>query len=213
MLYVGIDPSFSKTGVCYFDQEAKTITFNAISPDGTNDSYKAALDRSGQIVLEVLRQLSTHENATCIIEEPLMSSFKASRLGILSGVVVWSLAFMPNIKYIWSVTPTYIARTNANIVKGQGINKKQASLFVALSILDYLGQEGYKIDILNNKYNKDGSMKARKLSHDEAEALILTLLLMLETGVLEDKIIAKMYEVNKNFLKRQTITLLKGEVK
>jgi hypothetical protein len=212
MIYVGLDPSFTKTGICYFNEEAKTITFNAISPDGTNDSYKAALDRSGYIVLEVLKQLDMHKDATFIIEEPLMSSFKASRLGILSGVIVWSLAFMPSIKYIWSVTPTYIARTNRNIVKVQGINKKQASIFVAGQVLEYVKELGYTVNILNNKYNKDGSVKARKLSHDEAEAFILTLLLLTETGVINKDILAKMYEVNKEFLKRQKITLLKGEV-
>ena len=95
------------------------------------------------------------EDVTAIVEEPLMSSFKASRLGILSGVVVWSLAFMPNIKKLYSVTPTYIARTNANIAKSQKLTKKQASLWVALEILDYMVSKGWQVTILNNKYNKD----------------------------------------------------------
>ena len=54
-------------------------------------------------------------------------------------------------------------------------------------------------------------MKARKLSHDEAEALILTLLLMTETKAIEAGLIAEMVKINKKFLNGQTITLLKGE--
>lgn len=211
MIYLGLDPSFSKTGVCYLNNISKTIIFNAVSPPGTNESYKDALNRAGYIALETLKGLGMTEDVTAIVEEPLMSSFKASRLGILSGVVVWSLAFMPNIKKLYSVTPTYIARTNANIAKSQKLTKKQASLWVALEILDYMVSKGWQVTILNNKYNKDGSMKARKLSHDEAEALILTLLLMTETKAIEAGLIAEMVKINKKFLNGQTITLLKGE--
>jgi hypothetical protein len=213
MIYAGIDPSFTKTGVCYLDTKAKTITFNAISPAGINENYKATLDRAGLIVLGILKSLDMKQNSVFITEEPLLTSIKASRLGILSGVITWSLAFMPSIKQIYSVTPTYISSTNSKIAKKHNLNKKQASMFVASQILEYLeSKHGYEIKILNDKYNKDGTVKARKLSHDESEAFILTLLLMLETNALEDDVMQKMYDVNEKFRKKQHISLLKGEL-
>jgi hypothetical protein len=211
MVYLGIDPSFSKTGVCYFDDEEKTILFKAISPDGTNDSYKKALDRSGYIALHILNSINMKKEVYAIIEEPLMSTFKASRLGILSGVLVWSLAFMPSIKKIYSLTPTYISRTNKDIIKKLTINKKQASIHVVSAILEFLQTEGYQVTIINDKVNKDGSMKARRLSHDEAESFILTLTLLIKRKVFNDEIINKIYEINPGLTLKANIILLKGE--
>lgn len=211
MIYIGVDPSFTKTGVCYLNTRTKEIVFNAISPPGTNDTYKDTLDRSGLVAIGVLKNIDMMRDAVAIIEEPLVSSIKASSLGILSGIVAWSLAFMPSIKRVYSVSPTYISSMNRKIAKSNSLNKKQASLYIVSALLELFSDYGYRIRILNDKYNKDGTMKARKLSHDEAEAFMLTLLLMLETNALEDEIRSKLSSINKEYAKKQTITKLKGE--
>lgn len=213
MVYVGIDPSFTKTGVCYVDTQDKTVTFNAISPPGTNTNYKKSLDRSGYIVVSLIKELDMKKDTYAVMEEPLMSTYKASRLGILSGIVAWTLAFMPNIKKIYSITPTYIARTNKDLVKFQGFKKKQASQHVALGMLDILQKEGWTFKILNDKYNKDGTMKNRKLSHDEAEAFILTFKLLQKMRALDASLIKKLLGVNTGLNTAVTLNLIKGEFK
>lgn len=210
MIYFGVDPSFTKTGVCYIDVEQKKIVFNAISPPGTNESYQKALQRSGHIALALVQELDLAKPSYGIIEEPLMSTFKASRLGILSGIVVWTLAFMPSIKKIYSLTPSYISRTNKEVIKSQGINKKQASIHVVLGMLEVLKEEGYEIKIINDKYNKDGSEKVRRLSHDEAEAFILTFTLLQKLRALEPELIEKLIQINIGLRLKANLTLLKG---
>jgi len=213
MIYVGVDPSFTKTGVCYFDTETKHVILNAIQAPGTNKTYKDAISRSGYIALNILKPIDAAKDVYVLIEEPLMSTFKASRLGILSGVVVWTLAFMPFIKKIYSITPTYIARTNKELAKKEGLNKKRASQFVASAMIDVLKKHGYTFEVINDKYNKDGSVKARKVSHDESEALILTFTMLLKRNAIEADILAEMLNINPGLeLKAQHI-LIKGEVK
>lgn len=213
MVYVGIDPSFTKTGVCYVDTDEKTVTFNAISPPGTNTNYKKSLDRSGHIVVTLIKELDMKKDTYAVLEEPLMSTYKASRLGILSGIVSWTLAFMPNIKKIYSITPTYIARTNKELAKREGLKKKQASQHVALGMLDILQKEGWTFKILNDKYLKDGTMKQRKLSHDEAEAFILTLKLLEKMKALDASLLDKLLTVNTGLTLPVTLNLIKGEFK
>lgn len=213
MVYVGIDPSFTKTGVCYIDTEEKTVTFNAISPPGTNTNYKKSLDRSGHIVVTLIKELDMKKETYAVLEEPLMSTYKASRLGILSGIVAWTLAFMPNIKKIYSITPTYIARTNKDLVKNEGFKKKQASQHVVLGMLDVLQKEGWTFKILNDKYKKDGTMKDRKLSHDEAEAFILTFKLLQKMRAIDAALIKKLLRVNSGLTLPVTLNLIKGDFK
>jgi len=213
MVYVGIDPSFTKTGVCYIDTEEKKITFNAISPPGTNTNYKKSLDRSGYIVVNIVRELNMKKNVYAVLEEPLMSTFKASRLGILSGIVAWTLAFMPNIKKIYSITPTYIARTNRELAKNRNLNKKQASQEVVLEMLDVLQRNGWTFNIINDKYNKDGTTKIRKLSHDEAEAFILTFKLLQKMKAIEESLIDELLSINEGLNIPVTLNLIKGEFK
>lgn len=213
MIYVGVDPSFTKTGVCYFDTETKHIMLNAIQAPGTNKTYKDAINRSGYVALNIIKPIDASKDVYVLIEEPLMSTFKASRLGILSGVVVWTLAFMPFIKKVYSITPTYIARTNKELAKQEGLNKKKASQFVALGMLEVLQKHGYTFEVMNNKYNKDGSVKARKISHDESEALILTFTMLLRRKALEANILTELLNVNPGLKLKAQHILIKGEVK
>jgi hypothetical protein len=213
MIYIGIDPSFTNTGVCYFDPDNKKIKFVGFKPKGTNDSYKDTLDRSAKVALTILKQSDLTEDTTVIIEEPLMKSMKASSLGILSGVVIWTLAFMPNIVNIYSINPRYISSVNSDIRKSLKMSKKDASRHVASEILSYLKEElDYSVEIYNDKTNKDGSTRQRVLSHDEAEAFIFVISLLIDLKFFNNQQLKKIVLTNKKLLGRKNITLIKGEL-
>ena len=213
MIYLGIDPSFTKTGVCILDTETKHIKFVAISPPGTNVNYKATLDRSAHVALNTIRHLDMKKDVRVVIEEPLVVSMMASRLGILSAIVVWSLAFIPSIKKMYSVVPNYVSNLNRKLAKELGLNKKKASQYTAAKALEYFEKEfGYTFEIHNDKVNKDGSMKSRVLSHDEAESFLILITLLRYDGLLNESHILQLCKINKKFKRIQEIHQFKGEI-
>jgi hypothetical protein len=210
MLYVGIDPSFTKTGTCYLDTDKKTILFNAISPDGKNEDYIKTIERASYVSLEIIKRLSIRGQVKVILEEPLAMSMKASRLGILSGLLGLSLLLVPSIERIYTISPSYIARLNNPIAKRKGLSKKVASQYVVEKILSYMQESmGYKVIIHNDKLNKDGSQKKRKLSHDEAESFILLLRMLDEENFIDKDFKKELVSINRNFNKEQKLNLLK----
>jgi hypothetical protein len=210
MLYVGIDPSFTKTGTCYLDTDKKTILFNAISPDGKNEDYIKTIERASYVSLEIIKRLSIRGQVKVILEEPLAMSMKASRLGILSGLLGLSLLLVPSIERIYTISPSYIARLNNPIAKRKGLSKKVASQYVVEKILSYMQESmGYEIIIHNDKLNKDGSQKKRKLSHDEAESFILLLRMLDEENFIDKDFKKELVSINRNFNKEQKLNLLK----
>lgn len=213
MQYIGIDPSFSSTGVAYLDTDKKQIRLLRIQPEGTNVTYKDALVRSTLIALSVLSNIGDTLEAKLIIEEPLMTSLKASRLGLLSGVLAISLATIPLITEMYSVNPNYISSLNKAVIERKGLDKKKASSFVATEILSYLESLGFSVVIMSTKSTKTGKPKPRKMSHDEAEALILVIALLKKEGLIDNKFMMKLLSINKGFLKEANILQFKGEQK
>lgn len=214
MVYVGIDPSFTKTGVCILDTDLKQIKFAAISPPGTNSTYKLTLDRSAYVSLNVIRHFELRKQHAIIIEEPLLSSLKASSMGVLSGVLAWSLAFMPSIGNMYSITPQYISWLNGPIAKKERISKKNASRIVGHKVLDYLVEEkGYSVIVYNDKLDKDGEMKKRVISHDECEALLLLTALLRKEGFMSKEDMDQLYKININFRKTPKAYMFKGNLK
>lgn len=212
MIYVGIDPSFTKTGVCYLDTDSKKIKFVAVCPNGKNIDYKHTLDRSAFVAVSIIRHLDLNKDSIIILEEPLLSSMKASSLGILSGVVAWSLSFIPSVKTLFSIKPTYISRLNRPIAKKLSLTKKAASQHVASKVLEYLvASKGYEIELYTTIINKDGSLRKRNLSHDEAEAFLLLIALLQNRGFFNKEDMSKLADINSNFKKPVSIVKIKGE--
>ena len=210
MIYIGIDPSFSSTGAAYLDTSLKQIKLVRIQPEGTNETYKDALFRSASIALSVLEHANIKEEIRLILEEPLMTSLKASRLGLLSGVLAFSLASIPTIKTMYSVNPNYISSLNKSIVERKGIDKKKASSFVAEKILEYLESIGFSIIVYNEKKDKRGNMKQRKMSHDEAEALILLVTMLRAENLVDSNFLLKLVSINRGFAKEANVIKFKG---
>lgn len=210
MNYVGIDPSFSKTGLCIIDLENKRITFKSISPPGTNKTYADAINRS--IYIERALYNTIPYPAVVLIEEPLISSMMASRLGILSGVVMSGLIKNNHIHKIYTTNPISVTQLNSVAPNKGELTKKQLSLRIANDILSYFETQDFNIIITNDKLNKDGTPKQRKISHDEAEALILALLLLKQEEKLAFEHWTEIYKINKGFYTKSiTINQYKEE--
>lgn len=211
MLYVGIDPSYSRTGVAYLDSETKEITFTVVSPEGTNKDYAMAVTRSAEIVYNTLLNLDYTQDTKIIFEEPLVSSLMASRLGILSGVVATSLLLIPSIIEIYTIGPSVVASMNRrldNYKELKKLHKKRLSLEVVLSLLDILEADGYTIHI-TQKRNKKGKLINRKLTHDEAEAFLILLQLLKQEKVFKEEILYELQKRHKGLLQEYSVNQLK----
>lgn len=210
MVYVGIDPSYTKTGLCIVDTYKKEIIFNAISPGGKNNHYIDSVNRSALIALQIIRDTNIYDSIKMVIEEPLRSSMKASGLGVLSGILLWSTAMMPNITNIYSIAPYYVSWLSRYFAKKYDLNKKKASSLLASNVIDYYCNKlNYNVTIKNNKYKKDGTQKSRILSHDEAEAFLLTLALIRHESVTDKELESFLLNLNPNFKKEIEITQIK----
>lgn len=214
MLYVGIDPSYSKTGIVYLDTETKQFIFKAVVPAGSNDSYLASLERSAIIVRTLIRDITYMNKVTSVImEEPMMTSQMASRLGILSGILVFSLFMIPNIREVHSLNPVVVASMNKYLPYKKEFGKKQLSSKVASLLLDYLvSEEGYSIQVFNEKTKKDGSMKERKMSHDEAEAFLILMRLLMHKNYFESRVCSKLYKIHKGLSKAYQVNELRSDL-
>lgn len=209
MQYIGIDPSFSNTGVAYLDLDRKILKLLKIKPAGTNETYKDALERSASIALAILQNTNIKNEMRLIIEEPLVTSMKASRLGILSGVISFALSTIPTVTTMYSINPKHISALNKPIADRLGIDKKKASLHVANKIINYLQSRGFDVIIINEKFNKRGGMKVRALTHDEAEALILLTIMLQEENLVDQNFLLNLVSINRGFAKQSSITKIK----
>jgi ribosomal protein S8 len=207
MLYVGIDPSYGKTGVTYWNEAEKQITFQYISPQGSNENYKSKVIRALEI-WKVVTSRFNKEEINLIIEEPLITSMKSSALGVLSGVLVASFIFN-EVESIYTINPSVISAVNKDVKGRTRENRKKISLEVALAILEELKKIGYIVTILNDKVTKDGKMKVRKLSPDEAESLLMTILLIQEKDKLSSEVIHSISRVSKGIFRKYQINKIK----
>jgi len=202
--YISIDPSYSRTGVCVYVPSKKKFIFKAISPEGTNETYPKAILRADNIAEEVLKVLSGYNEVNVIIEEPMVTSLMASRLGILSGVLAKTLFSYSNVKQISTVNPNTLRSLNSALPEKvkKGLNPKELSRHTADNILDFLTENNYTVEILNDKLKKDGTPKVRKVSHDELEAFLLLILLLKESNELNQNEWLGILNVNKGFYQK-----------
>jgi len=200
MIYLGIDPSFTKTGAVYIDTEERTIKFVCVSPPGSNVNYKMMINRSAFISIELIEHLCLNKDTKLVIEEPLVRSLKASTLGILSATTAWAFVSIASVKEMYSINPSYVNSLHTVLAKQLNLGKKQTSKYVAGEIVKYFEEsKGYKVIVHNDKKLRDGTMKKRVLSHDEAEAFILALTLMRLDNSLSTEDLGAIYTINPKF--------------
>lgn len=199
MKYIAVDPSFSRTGVATLDTDNKEIVLKHVRPIGKNDTYKNTVERSAVIATGILEEIKVYETVQLLIEEPMVSSIKASSMGVLAGVVATTLLLLPNITNIYTVNPTTIRSLNSALPYKKELNKKQLSQRVALELIDFYESIGYTASIKATAYNKDGSVRKRAMTHDEAEALILLTVFLLSKDILTESEKLNVYKINKGF--------------
>lgn len=209
MIYVGVDPSYSKTGVSYIDTTNKTIVFNAVIPGGTNKTYKDAIERAMKISIDIIQPTLISKKVTLVMEEPLINSQMASRLGLLSGVLITAFTLMPHIKEIYTLAPNVVSQTNRKVKGYTAKTRKKISGEQVEKYLEVFEQHGYTVLVYNKIKNKDGSMRNRKMSTDEAEGFILALLGMRDLNGLPIEIIEALEEINKGLTINYTLNPLK----
>ena len=193
MKYMAIDPSFTRTGLCILDTDTKTIFLKPISPPGSNKTFNDTINRGMYIATEITKELSDLHNITMLIEEPMISSIKASSLGVLSGVLTTTLTQHPSISTIYTVNPNTIRQLNSALPNKQGLSKKQISSLSAELLLARFEQEGYTITLWTDKPRK------RKLCHDEAEAFMLAILLLIQDKILTPEFLQSIYTAHKGY--------------
>lgn len=215
MLYIGIDPSLSKTGLCIVDTALKKIVFYAITPIKRLDTYTNRLLKSIEIadrVLEsIIEKLNTPEGGVLIYEEPLVTSRKSSALGTLSGVLGSTLYRNIDIP-IYTIGPNTVYSMNRTISKKTGENKKNTSRNVGLEVLQLFKEDGYEVIIDNEgKTRANGKPRERVLTTDEAEAFIMVLYLMIKLNAVSNDIRAGINKINRNLIGIYEINTLRGE--
>ncbi len=193
MKYMAIDPSFSRTGLCILDTDTKTIFLKPISPPGSNKTFNDTVNRGMYIAEQIIKEISHLHNITMLIEEPMISSIKASSLGVLSGILTTTLTQHPSIKTVYTVNPNTIRQLNSALSDKKGLSKKQISFLSAEVLFAIFEQEGYTISLWTNTPRK------RKFCHDEAEAFMLCILLLLKDNVLSDSLVQNIYAAHKGY--------------
>lgn len=136
----------------------------------------------------------------------MISSFKASSLGVLSGVLIASIINTELVNEIYTVNPNTIRQLNSAVSNKEKVTKKQLSLKVANEILEYLQSLGFKVVLEKSEKRK------RKLSHDEAEAFLLLLLLLNHEQYFSKEIWTKIVSIHKGYNKNVKINKLKIEM-
>lgn len=199
MKYIAVDPSFTKTGMAALDTETKEILLKPITPEGKNDTYKDTIERSALVATGILEEIGVWDKVLILFEEPMIASLKASSLGALSGVLATTLLLLPNIIEVYTVNPVTITRLNSALPYKKQFSKKQLSQRVAEGLIGLFEKLDYTIVLKTLRYNKDGLPRARKMSHDEAEALILLTVFLLNVDFFSEEEKLKLYKINKGF--------------
>lgn len=210
--YLGIDPSFSKTGLCHIDTTSKYITFDTVSPEGTNQTYKDTIYRSRYISESIKNLVSSDESVSIILEQPMVRSQMASSLGILSGILATELIDLPTLDSFYTINPRVISSLNSNYAKKNKLDKKKASYEVGKKVLEYLQETyNYSITVINNKVTKTGKVRTRKISHDEMEAFLMVVLLLKHLNKLNTEDIDAIRKINNKFNTDYEVNLIKGD--
>lgn len=193
MIYVAVDPSFTRTGLCILDTKRKTIYFKPISPPGTNKTYSDTINRSLYVLNNIFDSFHLHELVTLLIEEPMVSSIKASSLGVLSGVLTSHLVNHEIITKLYTANPNTIRQLNSALPNKNEVSKKALSKTSVELILKLFEEIGYTITLWTDKPRK------RQICHDEAESFMLLLLMLFQDNILTEQFKQKIYNIHKGY--------------
>ena len=197
---VGLDPSFTRTGICIIDLNSKEIFFETasckIGEKIFENVYKAAKDIARQISDIVYKRCS--DNFDMISESPLPCSSMSPALYALDTLIYDT--FESHFKI------TYNPATLRSKIHGHKYEKKE-SQELAYKYINILSKSGYIL-------KSDIGIK-KKITHDNAEAFLYCHLYLKDSGHPEFQFdnseeIAR-YKQRKLELKKKEKELLKNQ--
>lgn len=162
--FTGIDPSFSRTGLCEIRFDTRDIILKSYSVGIEYKDFHGIYKAAYQQVTQICKDIS--EDTIVIMEEPIPQANFSSGLFSLDSLVANQLA--DKLKY--TIHPTYLRQViGKNRTKTDSVN-------LAKEIINKYKTLDFTVDLPS------------RLNHDCAEALIITLRLLLEEEKLYDSI-------------------------
>lgn len=163
---IGLDCSFTRTGVTIIDLKKKEIFFETASCKIGEKQFENVFKAAKSIVNQLKEIISKYgDDYIMVMESPLPVSSMSPALYALDTLIY--NAFEPHIKQ------TYNPRTLASKIHGHKYSKTD-SQNLANKYLNILAQKMYKIlSVMGTK---------RKITHDNAEAFLYCHLYLYESG-------------------------------
>ena len=198
MLFAGLDPSYSRTGVSIYDTEKNYLKLDAVSKiESTDKTYQMMFKRMNLFSDRVLECLySEGDLDTLISEEPLPTSQFSSGLYALDSII-FNKVINRGINKIYNLHPTYL-----KFVKEAKKSIKSESVILGKEIIKSLEDNGIEI-----------RQTSSRLNNDTAESLIFLFRLLTKYRILlpsgkrvSDLIIRPRFSIEKEKLLFITIT-------
>lgn len=149
-IFVGLDPSFTRTGLSLVDTENKEVLFTSFSCQIGEKQFENVYKASKNIVASLQSFLSPYKNVRIVMECPLPSAMFSPGLYCLDTLIFSTFESLIDRTY----SPTYLVKLH-----GKRKYTKQDSVDLALERLEVLKDKGYVV-------------KQKRINHDCAESFL-----------------------------------------
>lgn len=167
MILMGIDPSFTRTGLSIYNTETKELFITKIVNElPKNKSFQNLFNVASSISENILKIIEDYDVDFIISEVPPPQGSFSSGLFGLDMVILYSIRSL--VKEIYTVPPTYLAHIHGK----RGYKKSDSS---------ELGKR--LIPLLTDKVHK-------RYTHDEYESLIFLCRLVYIKGFIQDELLS-----------------------
>lgn len=196
---IGIDPSFTRSGICIINLENKEIYFDTASCKIGEKLFENVVHAAQSIIKQLHTIFDQYDDYIIIHESPLPCSSMSSALYSLDSLLFNE--FESHIKQ------TYNPATLKSRIHGKKYDKKD-SIDLAMKYLDKLASKGYSIkSLLGTK---------KKIPHDCCEALLYCHLYLKDNKHIDFQFDnseeIKSYKERMKNLKKQEKLLLSGKL-
>lgn len=166
MYLIGIDPSFSSTGLAVYNTESKELILKAVSlGHKQGQDFQTVWQSVREQVSKISSELPLRDNQRIevISEEPIPSAYSSSSLFALDTTLFLHLASW-GVDKIYNTHPSFL-----KVVHGKNKYTKTESVELSLRYIDLLKQNGLIFNWKSKRHPKN----------DACEAFLMLLQLML----------------------------------
>ena len=195
MILLGIDASFSRTGLCHIDVDNKRITIGRIQGKIGDKTFQNIINLSTSHTIQLANFINTNGKPNYVIaEEPFNGGEFSSGLHALDATFMFYLRTCKLVKEIYNLHPSYLTHLHGRGYKGS------TSVKLAQKIIQCFIENGYTFNT-----------SLGKVCHDEAEAIIFcTRLFIIKT--MDSVFINRLLEVNSKLSSPKEKLLYKKEI-